>query len=88
MDVAYRVTENKKIRRSAQPNLPMMFDKQSKSRLKKLSLRKDISKTDEFNGGQRSSVDLTLDISQISEKQQIEIALQNSIKEKFLDRLS
>lgn len=85
-DFGYRLTENRKIKRSVQPNLSYFVHNQSNPNRSKLSLRKDVSKMDEFNGGQRSSVDLALAVSQLSEKLQCEIALKNSMEDKSHNR--
>ena len=84
LEVSYRKTESGKKRRSAQPDIKSSFKRaQAKSKLCLGSKKKitDISSFSEYNGGQRSSTDHALDTSLLSEQQQIELALKNSIED-------
>ncbi|KAK3908707.1 DNA endonuclease RBBP8 [Frankliniella fusca] len=81
--VSYNVQPNKKISKSKQPTIFESFSKEShiKSKLSLSKRKKDISSRPEFNGGLRSASEHSIEVSNLSEKEQLKIAIENSMRE-------
>lgn len=77
--IEYRSGSNGKLKIKKQMSIQSSFSK-SKS-LSTNRNKKDISKEPAFNGGQRSAKELSLDITQMTEAEQIQFALEKSVQE-------